>query len=86
MKCAIISPEERDDFQGITSIYLITTGGEREILKGHIALITTLREGASIRLTMPNRIERVTTAAGSFFRFSHDNAEVTTAHYSIESE
>jgi F0F1-type ATP synthase epsilon subunit len=86
MKCVIISPERQDDFQGITSIHLATVSGERELLKGHIALITKLQEGPSVRLTMAGKLVRVTIAPESFFKFASDNAEVITAHYSIGNE
>ena len=84
MRCSIISPEGRDDFQNITSIYLVTTSGERELLEGHIALIAILQEGPSLRLCLENQMVRITISPGSFFQFTHDNAEVVTAHYSIE--
>jgi len=84
MKCTLISPDGQDDFQDITSIYLVTTSGEWELLEGHIALIAILQEGPSIRFRIGNRIVRVAVTPESFFQFASDTAEVISTHYSTE--
>jgi len=87
MRCSIISPAGRDEFKDVVSIHLAATTGERELLSGHIALITTLKEGRSLKLRMggePPVAVHVTVAAGSFIRFSKDDAEVLSARYTVE--
>jgi len=84
MKCAIISPSGREEFQDISSIHLVTPTGEMEILSGHVAVVTALKGGQSLRLRKANQLILCTLAPGSFIRFESDAAEVLSAQYSFE--
>lgn len=84
MKCLLISPTGREEFDGVTSIHLDTTCGERELLHDHVALIAALCEGPSIRLRTPDHVVRITVAQGCFIQFADDSAEVLTTEYTID--
>jgi F0F1-type ATP synthase epsilon subunit len=86
MKCTIISPAGREEFQDISSIHLVTPTGEMEILSGHVAVVTALKGGQTLRLRAANQLIRCTLAPGSFIRFENDAAEVLSAQYSFETE
>ena len=83
MRCSIISPTGRDEFQDIGSIHMSTTAGERELLTGHIALLAALHEGPSLRLRTETHTVCVTLAPGSFIQFARDEAEVLTTRYTL---
>jgi F0F1-type ATP synthase epsilon subunit len=86
MKCAVVSTTGRDDFDNVSSIHVVTTTGELQILTGHVAVVSALKGGPSLTLRAGGEIIRFELAPGSFIRFDSDTAEVLSAKYSFERE
>lgn len=85
MNCSIASPTERREFTKLNSITVDTLTGGREILTGHIALITALKDGSLIELKdTEGKVDRIEVSGGSFLQFEHDNALVLTSRFAVE--
>lgn len=84
MNCSIASPTERREFGKLTSITVDTLTGGREILKGHIALITALKDGSLVELRADDgSTEAIEVTGGSFLQFDHDSALILTGRFAV---
>jgi F0F1-type ATP synthase epsilon subunit len=80
MRCTITSPVQSTVFEGLSSIRLVTLTGSRELLPGHIAIITGLAEDSVVEMIPADKSPShlLTVSAGSFFQFEDDDALVLT--------
>ena len=80
MRCTITSPVTSSLFEGLSAIRIRTTSGARELLPGHIALITGLAPDSMVELVPADGSAslHIGVAAGSFFQFEQDDALILT--------
>lgn len=80
MRCTITSPLASSEFENLAAIRIRTTTGARELLPGHIALLSGLAPDSMVELVPADGspAKELEVPAGSFFQFERDAALILT--------